>query len=717
MTKIRIINSACVQVYYMLTLFAIISLVSTSSIGSSFAETSVNVDEEHMIALIGTGVDPDNDSLTFFWEQTSGESVELSANDIAEPHFLAPSVNNGETKVLGFSLTVSDPFGGTTQESIQVIVNPINHDPTVNAGRDRITFPSVNAITIFANGHDADGDLLSYSWKQLGGQTVELQNMNLKHLTIDGVLLDFDDFTPLTFEVTVDDGFGGTDTDTVDLFLSIFSSDNPSLAVDAGPIQIVDEGSQVMLHGDGREINNQPISYSWTQHLGPAVQLTSTTDPTPTFMAPNIDGEEPLVLSFILTGYSPGSGYAQDTAIVKVMPVNNPPNADAGFDQLVREFSRVKLLGTGSDPDGDRVTYSWSQIAGPEVRYNEFLTELSFTAPNVATDETATLEFEFSVRDTYGLIATDTAKVTVNTVNNPPRADAGLDKTVGEGTSVTLFGMGFDADDDPLTYSWSQKGGPRVEISESGVSSMSFVAPDGIPNRLSTLTFELQVSDSHGGSDRDSVNVMIVAANNGPSANAGPDRTVDENTSFILTCSGNDPDGDNLSYSWKQLSGPGVVLTSSNTPMLHITAPSVVKTTGLEFECTVTDGSISASDTVGVSVMNTLTLDIVADAGDDRIVNENKSISLDGSGSHDPENQVLTYTWSQLSGETVSLSNVNSITPSFMSPAVANGEIKVLEFKLTVSDDNERMDSDTVIITVDPVNAPPEATVTARQLS
>ena len=90
---------------------------------------------------------------------------------------------------------------------------------------------------------------------------------------------------------------------------------------------------------------------------------------------------------------------------------------------------------------------------------------------------------------------------------------------------------------------------------------------------------------------------------------------------------------------------------------------------------------------------------------------------LDGSESHDPENQVLTYTWSQLSGETVSLSNVNSITPSFMSPTVENGEIKVLEFKLTVSDDNGRMDSDTVIITVDPVNAPPEATVTARQLS
>ena len=685
MTKICIINSTHVHIYSTLTLFAIISLITAGSVGSSFAEISVNVDEEHMIALIGTGIDPDNDTLTFFWKQTSGETVDLSANNVAEPQFLAPSVANGQTKVLGFSLTVSDPYGGTTQESIQVIVHPINHDPTVNAGRDRITFPSVNALTIFANGHDIDGDLLSYSWKQLAGQTLELENMNSKHLTINAVQLDFNDFTPLTFEVTVDDGYGGTDTDTVDLFLSIFSSDNPSLAVDAGPIQVVDEGTQVMLHGNGKEINNQPISFTWKQHLGPAVQLSSTIVTTPTFIAPNIAGEEPLVLSFVLTGYSPGSGYAQDTAIVKVMPVNNPPRADAGLDQTVRELSRVKLVGTASDPDGDRITTSWSQTAGPEVRYNEFLTELSFTAPNIATGETANLEFELSVRDSHGLITTDSAKVTVNTVNNPPRADAGLDKKVQEGISVTLFGMGFDADSDPLTYSWSQTGGPRVEISKSGESSISFVSPPGIPNKLPTLTFELQVSDSHGGSDRDSVNVMVVAANNGPSANAGPDRTVDENTSSILKCSGNDPDGDILFYSWKQISGPAVVLNGANTSTLQFVAPSVVKTTGLEFECTVTDGKLSSADTVVVSVMNVLTLDIVADAGDDRIVNEKRLISLDGCESHDPENQVLTYTWSQLSGETVSLSNVNSITPSFMSPTVKNGEIKVLEFKLIVS--------------------------------
>ncbi|MDH3766728.1 MAG: Ig-like domain-containing protein, partial [Nitrosopumilus sp.] len=437
---------------------------------------------------------------------------------------------------------------------------------------------------------------------------------------------------------------------------------------------------------------------------------------TPFFTAPNIDNEESIVLSFVLTGYVPGSGYAQDTAIVKVLPVNHPPLADAGPDQTVRELSRVKLVGTGSDPDGDRITTSWSQVSGPDVIYNQFATELSFVAPDAATDETISFEFELRVRDSHGAVTTDTAIVDVNAINHPPVANAGPDQTVREGTSVQLSGFGFDSDNDPLTYTWNQKSGPQIEITQSE-SSLSFVAPSGIPNKLSVMVFEFGVSDSFGGSDSDTVNVTVVAANNGPSANAGPDTDIDENTPLTLSCTGSDPDGDRLFYSWKQLSGLSVELTNPNSSTLSFVAPSVVKTSVLEFECTVTDGTLSSSDTVNVTVHNTLTLDIVADAGDDRIVDENQTLSLDGSGSHDPENQPLNYSWVQLSGESVSLSNTSSITPSFTSPSVANGEIKVLTFELTVSDDNNRSDSDTVTITVDPINAPPQATATAKQIS
>jgi hypothetical protein len=116
-----------------------------------------------------------------------------------------------------------------------------------------------------------------------------------------------------------------------------------------------------------------------------------------------------------------------------------------------------------------------------------------------------------------------------------------------------------------------------------------------------------------------------------------------------------------------------------------------------------------------LTVKNTLNLDIVADAGVDRIVNENIKISLDGRKSYDPENQKLSYMWTQVGGEKVTLSSATSTTPSFTTPIVANNEIKVLTFELRVYDDNGREDTDTVVITVDPVNAVPEASASAIQ--
>ena len=704
-----------------MNLLLLLSLLVTSVmfIGSSdfsYAETpSVDVDEGSKIALIGQGSDPDNDTLTYQWEQISGEPVVLSALDVAEPYFVAPSVNNGEIKTLEFRLTVSDPFGGSSQESITLDVHPINHSPTVDAGRDKLLLPSVHAITLFANAHDSDGDLLSFTWKQLGGQNIYFSDLNKKHLTLDSSFLDFNNFETITFEVTVDDGFGGTDSDIVDVYIGAFGADSSTIRVNAGPIQTVNEGSQVTLFGEGSEVNNKPITFSWLQSSGQMVNLSSTVSTQPTFTAPTIDDEQPITLSFILTGYASGSGYGQDMAIVKVLPVNNAPIVDAGQDVPVRELSAVKIIGSASDPDGDRVTLKWTQISGPEIRYDQFFNELSFVAPNVQTGQTSDLEFELVGRDSQGLTSSDTVIVSVGSTNHPPSAHAGPDKSVTGGTFVTIFGSGFDSDGDPLTYSWTQISGPNVNL-EQDESIIKFTSPDGIVNRSLVMTFELTVSDSFGGAATDYVNISILPPNNSPIANAGLDTDVNENNLVTLNCIGSDRDGDPLTYSWTQISGMAVSISNTNSPTISFLAPSVVDLSTLEFECTVSDGHLSSSDSVKVSVFNILSGNIIADAGDDRIVNENRLLSLNGSGSYDEENQSLTYSWTQTSGESVDLSDTSATNPTFKSPSVVNGQIKVLLFELTVFDDNGRSDKDTVTITVDPVNAPPEVTVKAKQL-
>jgi hypothetical protein len=158
-----------------------------------------------------------------------------------------------------------------------------------------------------------------------------------------------------------------------------------------------------------------------------------------------------------------------------------------------------------------------------------------------------------------------------------------------------------------------------------------------------------------------------------------------------------------------------MVIHNPSSSGTTFTAPSVINSKQVELTCMVSDGTFTVSDSLTVTVQNTLSLDIVANAGPDQIVNENVKINLDGSNSFDPENQSLSFMWTQISGESVMIDSVDNDKTSFMSPTVANNEIKVLVFELRVYDDNNRDAYDIVIITVDPVNAPPTAEASAIQ--
>lgn len=93
----------------------------------------------------------------------------------------------------------------------------------------------------------------------------------------------------------------------------------------------------------------------------------------------------------------------------KVRTGNDPPVADAGPDQLGITAGSVTLDGTGSySPEGNALTYQWTQIAGPAVTINN---SSSAKASFTSTDS-QTYSFRLTVKDAYGQ---GTAKTTVTT--------------------------------------------------------------------------------------------------------------------------------------------------------------------------------------------------------------------------------------------------------------------------------------------------------------
>ena len=101
------------------------------------------------------------------------------------------------------------------------------------------------------------------------------------------------------------------------------------------------------------------------------------------------------------------------TVTVMVSPVNDSPIVDAGPNQTVNRASLVSLPGIGSDPDGDPLTYSWNQTAGPSVTLNGANNaNASFIAPQVNVN--TVLTFKLTVSDGFGGNSTDTVNIEVH---------------------------------------------------------------------------------------------------------------------------------------------------------------------------------------------------------------------------------------------------------------------------------------------------------------
>ncbi|MFT4927768.1 MAG: chitinase [Phenylobacterium sp.] len=188
-------------------------------------------------------------------------------------------------------------------------------------------------------------------------------------------------------------------------------------------------------------------------------------------------------------------------------------------------------------------------------------------------------------------------------VNRAPSARAGADQTVQSGAgSVSLSGAAStDADGDALTYSWTQTGGASVSLTGANAAVASFATPTVSAD--ATLTFALTVSDGEK-SSTDSVSVTVqadvVVGNNAPTISLPADMMVDTGASFSVATTAADPDGDAITVTYNVPAGLTVV--SSDNSGLSLTAPTVTADTAYTISATVTDGELSATDSIVVTV-------------------------------------------------------------------------------------------------------------------
>ncbi len=451
---------------------------------------------------------------------------------------------------------------------------------------------------------------------------------------------------------------------------------DPPVAI-AGANQTVSGGSTVTLDGSASvSPSGDTLTYSWVQTGGTPVMLSGANTATPTFTAP----KESATLVFELTVTDSSGQTATDTVVITVTITLQPPVANAGENQSVTGGDQVTLNGSKStSPNGGALSYAWVQTGGtPVILMGANTAQATFTAPN----QTQVLTFQLTVTDSQGLSDTATVTVSVTSKAQPPIASAGPDQNVTGGDLVLLDGSAStDPNGVPLAFSWVQVSGTAVVLKRADTAKPVFIAP----NVTETLVFKLTVTNSLKLSSSATVKIYVTATSQNlpPVADAGQNQSVLGGTLVTLDGSGSsDSNGDLLTYSWVQLKGTQAVLVGANLVRAKFIAPNVTDT--LVFELTVRDSQgLSSSATVNIVVTaRAENLPPVANAGMDISVSGNVLVLLDGSKSFDPEGKPLTYSWTQIAGVKVVLTNPTSVNPTFVAPNVTT----ILAFQLIVND-------------------------------
>ena len=295
---------------------------------------------------------------------------------------------------------------------------------SASAGPDQQVRDSAEVRLSAANSTGFDKSRAAFSWVQLDGPRAKLSNpavieplFTAKKANSNG--------DSLLFQLTVT---GENGYPSQDFCLVNVTDGNTPPTAEAGPTQTVTSGQQVMLDGSNSlDLDDGIADYSWKQIEGTQVGLSDPISAQPTFTAPDVEvmGE---ALVFELTVTDAVGMRARDRCIVNVSSTRNPPKADAGEDFVVPPEAEVTLDGSKSiDPDGDVLSYRWSQLAGqPVILSDPTADQTSFIAPSSGS-EPAELVFQLLVTDSGGL--QDKQKVVVRIagalrpVSNPTLSD------------------------------------------------------------------------------------------------------------------------------------------------------------------------------------------------------------------------------------------------------------------------------------------------------
>ncbi|HYJ34052.1 MAG TPA: Ig-like domain-containing protein [Candidatus Binatia bacterium] len=407
---------------------------------------------------------------------------------------------------------IHDKAGNALASTYTWTFTTVGQAPVANAGPDQSVAFGATVILDGSQSFDPDGKELSYTWTQTAGPDVTGGSGTLisagPSFTAPSVN------TTIGFDLVVSDGVDTSLPDPIRIFVS--GDDAPPSVAQVDPANHATDVSRtttVRATFSEAIAENSATSATFTLTGPGAVTGTiSVAGPSVTFTPSGPLAANETYTATLSTGIKDlaGNSLAQPYSW-SFTTGGQPPVANAGPDQTVGIGATVTLDGTQSfDPDGQPLTYRWSQTSGPDVTGGSGTfsgATPSFTAPS----SIATLGFDLVVNDGFSSSQPDAVQISVTgggqaviyvspsgNDGNPGTREAplqsvsaGLAAAAGGGADVYLAGGTYTQDQFALVSGVSLYGGfdasfanrdPAAHPSILSGGSTALVASPGVSN-------------------------------------------------------------------------------------------------------------------------------------------------------------------------------------------------------------------------------------------
>ena len=429
-----------------------------------------------------------------------------------------------------------------------------------------------------------------------------------------------------------------------------------------------DEGDQITVsvrYTDAKGKDEGPLTSAPTAAVTAPPDLSGTTTPLPVtpggdavVVFPDLTVSDadanPVVMSIRVE--NPNDLNASD-----IMAFSGTPNT-SGFQHQF--FSGAEILGA----PGNDILFSAFASGTAADRWHDLLRNITFAAPAGSGGR----ELRLFVEVQYAL---------------------------GTGTSAT-----------PVN--------PAQVIAVADIPTLVYTPVDNV-NGNATFTFSVSDGTAFSAATG-TATVTVTPVNDPPTISGLPDKTVVQGQDYSFTPRGDDADGDTLEYAITNM--PSWASFDETTGALTGTPASTDVANYENIVISVTDNIITtpvALTPFAIAVTATATTNTppTADAGPNQRVSKGTEVTLDGTGSDDPDgdNSALIYLWERTAGPTeVTLSSAAASQPTFTIPTVIPTNPASYTFRLTVNDGQATSALDTVRIFIRPLF---QATITNQNFT